>query len=98
MLTLSANGDADDSGIIWATHPISGDANQSEVAGLLRAVSASNLSHELWNSHVGLTAASTTNPGDEVGTCAKMTPPTVVSGRVYVATFSGMVRVYGLRR
>jgi hypothetical protein len=98
MLTVSANGNADDSGIIWATHPVSGDANQSEVAGLLRAVAASDLSHELWNSRPGYTAASTTDAGDEVGTCAKLTPPTVVNGKVYVATFNNRVRVYGLVR
>ena len=31
-----------------------------------------------------------------VGNFAKFTPPTVTNGRVYLATFSNVLRVYGL--
>ena len=34
---------------------------------------------------------------DQIGKLAKFTAPTVASGKVYVATFSGKLCVYGLR-
>jgi hypothetical protein len=37
------------------------------------------------------------NPGrDRLGTFAKFVPPTVANGRVYMATFSNRIAVYGL--
>jgi hypothetical protein len=89
MLTLTANGDHDGTGIVWASHPISDDANQRTVPGMVRAMDAGNLSRELWNS--------TMKAADEVGLTAKFTPPTVVNGKVYVASFSNKICVYGLR-
>jgi hypothetical protein len=89
MLTLTANGDQDGTGIVWASHPISDDANQRTVPGMVRAMDAGNLSRELWNSHM--------KAADEVGLTAKFTPPTVVNGKVYVASFSNKICVYGLR-
>jgi len=88
MLSISAQGDQDGSGIVWAGHPIHDDANQAVVDGMLQAIDAGNLKRVLW--------ASTSKAGDAVGKLAKFTPPTVAHGRVYVATFSGTVCVYGL--
>ncbi|MBV9011828.1 MAG: hypothetical protein JO272_07210 [Pseudonocardiales bacterium] len=87
MLTVSANGDQDDSGIIWASHPISENANQAVVPGMVRAIDASNLRHELWSSTMRVT--------DDIGMLAKFTPPTVANGKVYVATFSNKICVFG---
>ena len=50
MLTLSANGSAADSAILWASVPLQGDANAGTVPGILRAFDASNVEKELWNS------------------------------------------------
>src|SRR6202022_2086738 len=36
------------------------------------------------------------NPGDSTGKFAKYVPPTVANGRVYLASFSGQLHVYGL--
>ena len=70
------------------THPLA-NANRGSVPGILRAYDASDLRHELWNSGV--------NPShDDLGTYAKFSAPTIATGRVYVATFSGEVAVYGL--
>ncbi len=88
MLSISAQGDQDGTGIIWAAHPIRDNANQAVVDGMMQAIDAGNLKRVLWNS--------TSNPADAVGKLAKFTPPTVANGRVYVATFSGKVCVYGL--
>jgi hypothetical protein len=88
ILSISAQGDQDGTGIIWASHPIHDNANQAVVDGMLQAIDAGNLKRVLWNS--------TSNPADAVGKLAKFTPPTVANGRVYMATFSGKVCVYGL--
>ncbi|PYJ01172.1 MAG: hypothetical protein DME25_18685, partial [Verrucomicrobia bacterium] len=89
LLALSANGTNAGSGIVWATHNVSGDANQAVVTGILRAYNAQNVSNELWNS--GQLSAR-----DAVGNLAKFVAPTVANGKVYLATFSNRLNVYGL--
>ncbi len=89
ILALSADGSKPGSGIVWASHQMSGDANQSVRPGILRAYDAGNVAHELWNSEQ-LSAR------DAVGNFAKFVPPTVANGKVYLATFSGRLDVYGL--
>ena len=56
---------------------------------MVQAIDAGNLKRVLWQS--------TTDPADQIGKLAKFTAPTVASGKVYVATFSGKLCVYGLR-
>jgi hypothetical protein len=85
ILSLSANGTT--GGIVWATHPTDGDAVHATRHGALRAYDATNVSTELWNSEA--------KAADDLGEFAKFTPPTVANGRVYVATFSNRVDVYG---
>jgi uncharacterized protein (TIGR03437 family) len=85
-MTISANGDRNDSGVLWET---TGDYNDPSAPGTLHAFDASNLTNELWNSDM--------NPGrDGMGAVAKFVSPTVVNGKVYVPTFSNAVVVYGL--
>jgi hypothetical protein len=67
-------------GIVWET-----TGNSS---GTLHAYDALNLGNELWNSDLDSTA-------DSLGAFAKFANPTVVNGKVYVATSSGAVVVYG---
>lgn len=82
FLSISANGSAAGSGILWATLPLTASANRFVVRGVLRAWDASNLSKgELWDSE------STGNENDRLGQFAKFCPPTVANGKVYVATF-----------
>ncbi len=89
MLSVSSNGAAAGTGILWASHPINGDANQAVVPGILQAFDATDVSHELWNSNLnGLR--------DSVGKFAKFVPPTIANGKVYLATFSNKLIVYGL--
>jgi hypothetical protein len=89
ILALSANGNKAGSGIVWASHQLTGDANQSVRPGILHAYDAQNVGTELWNSQ------QLTNR-DAVGNFAKFVPPTVANGKVYLATFSGQLKVYGL--
>jgi hypothetical protein len=89
MLAISANGTNAGSGILWASHQYTGDANQAVRPGVLRAFDAQNVTNELWNSEQN-------NPRDSVGLYAKFVPPTVANSKVYLATFSGRLNVYGL--
>ncbi len=85
ILALSANGSASGSGILWATT----SSPDGTSAGILHAFDASNVANELWNSAL--------NARDSLGTLAKFTAPTVANGKVFVATFSNRLAVYGLR-
>jgi hypothetical protein len=89
ILALSANGTNAGSGIVWASLNLTGDANQSVQPGILHAYNAQNVGLELWNSEQ-LSAR------DGVGNFAKFVPPTVANGKVYLATFSNRLNVYGL--
>jgi len=74
---------------VWAPLPISGDANAGTVSGVLRAFDASNVANELWKSMQDPSR-------DDLGNFAKYTPPTIANGKVYLATFSNQLVVYGL--
>ncbi len=89
MLSVSSNGLHAGSGILWASHPINGDANQSTVPGILQAFSADDVSRELWNTNWD-------GARDGIGNFAKFVCPTIANGKVYMATFSKQVNVYGL--
>lgn len=89
FLSLSANGNKRGSGIVWASHPLSGDANHEVRPGILHAYDAENVSHELWNSEQ-------VRSRDSVGNFAKFCPPTVANGKVYLATFSKRLSIYGI--
>jgi PQQ enzyme repeat len=90
ILTLSANADTPGSGVLWATVAASGNVfNDPTDPGILYAYDADNVSTELWNSTMN-------SARDNFGTFAKFVPPLVVNGKVYVATFSNQVAVYGL--
>jgi hypothetical protein len=88
-LSLSANGSTSGTGIVWAALSNSGDSNQQTVTGILRAFDATNLTTELWDSQQNATR-------DSVGSYAKFAPPTIANGKVYLATFSNQLLVYGL--
>ncbi len=89
MLSLSSNGSQHGTGIIWANHPIHGDANQMVVPGVLQAFDATDVTRELWNSNWN-------SKRDSIGSFAKFVPPTIANGKVYMATFSNKLNVYGL--
>ena len=86
ILSLSSSGNTN--GIVWANCVYTGDAIHDIVPGVLRAYDANNLSTELWNSYQN-------KARDDFGSLAKYVPPTVANGKVYMATFSQTVCVYG---
>jgi hypothetical protein len=89
ILSVSANGSAAGTGILWANMTISQDANHATVPGVLRAFDASSLGVLLWDSQQNAAR-------DALGNHAKYCPPTIANGKVYMATFSNQVVVYGL--
>ena len=90
VLSLSANGSAPGTGIIWASHQFTGDANNDVRPGILRALNAEDISQELWNSQ-------TNAAQDDCGKYAKFAAPTVANGKVYLPSFSNQLCVYGLK-
>jgi hypothetical protein len=88
-LSLSANGSQAGAGIVWASGAFSANANRQTVAGILRAFDATDLTNELWDSKQNAAR-------DDVGNYAKFSPPIIANGKVYQATFSNQLAVYGL--
>lgn len=94
MLTLSAEGDDPDSGVVWALIPY-GDANAGVVFGRLLAYDATHFGtfpdgskqiqvlwdSQRWNIHFKFN---------------KFNPPVVANGRLIVPRYDGQVDVYGL--
>jgi hypothetical protein len=86
FLSISANADRD--GILWATSPLNEDALTETVQGVLRAFDAISLK-QLWSTDKD-------TPPD-LFNFAKNCLPTVANGKVYLATFSDRLNVYGLK-
>ena len=89
VLAISSNGSKARTGILWATHAVHCDANHVTCPGILEAYDAENITNEIWNSDENAQR-------DGVGGFAKFVPPTVANGKVYLATFSNRLNVYGL--
>lgn len=95
---VTSNGATPNTGIVWTTAPILGDANKHVVEGILRAYDATSLDPKnnadgtprlklLWDSkHI---------PGNTFNH-NKFCPPVVADGKVFVPTYDGRVDVYGL--
>lgn len=89
FFSLSSNGSVDSTAILWVNQSASGNANQAVCLGILRAFSATDVTKELWNSSM--------DSNDLPGNYAKFTCPTISNGKVYLATFSNKLMVYGLK-
>ena len=86
---LSASSDGTVNGILWLTTTASTAAHPGSIpSGTLRALNPVTLA-EIYNSD--------TVGGDSLGLLSKMSSPTIANGRVYVATQSSKVMVYGLK-
>jgi hypothetical protein len=89
LISVSSNGGAAGTGIVWATYAATGDAEHQVRPGVLRAFDASDITKELWDN--------AQNAADNAGTYAKFSAPTIANGHVYLPTFSNQVVVYGLK-
>lgn len=91
FLSGSSNGVVDSTAILWVSHAANGcNANQQTCPGILRAFDALDVTKELWNS--------SHTSKDSPGNYAKFNCPTVVNGKVYLATFSNRLAVYGITK
>jgi len=88
FLSVSSNGSSDGSAILWASHAANGDANQAVRPGILHAFDANDVTRELWNS--------SQYASDAPGNYAKFSCPTIANGKVYLATFSNKLEIFGL--
>lgn len=97
FIAVSANGTTRNTGIIWASHPTA-DANNATVPGVLRAFDASTIETLNGLPCFKLLWFSDHDPlgPDRVGMFAKFNPPVIANGKVYLATFSRQLVVYGL--
>jgi hypothetical protein len=88
-LSVSSNGKEKGTGVLWVTHATSGNPNNVSSPGVLEAYDATYVKAPIWSS-------ATNASRDGLGNWAKFTPPTVANGKVYAATFSQQLVVYGL--
>jgi len=94
MISLTANGKQPGSAILWGSIPPFDNANHQSVDGLLTAYDAAQFDTQgrlvqIWHSHQ--------NPNDDPGLFAKFCCPTIADGKLFLATFSNKLRIYGLR-
>jgi hypothetical protein len=80
---ISANGNVAGTGVLWASHPYQGNANQNIVPGILRAFDPYDLTKQLWNSRQNILR-------DDYGNYAKFNSPMPFGGHVYQATMGGL--------
>jgi hypothetical protein len=97
MVAASSNGKIPNTGVVWTTAPVDGDANHDIVKGIVRAYDATELDPTpidpttprlklLWDS-------------DRAGVTfnySKFCPPVVADGRLLVPTYDGRIDVYVL--
>ena len=97
MISLSANGAQKNTGVVWATAPIDGNANTDVVEGIVRAYDAATLDTRqnadntprlklLWTSK---------DIPHNTFNFSKFCPPFVADGKLFVTTYSGRVDMYG---
>lgn len=95
--SLSADGETN--GILWTSLAVAGDAQWTNQPGILAAFDATTL-EELWSDppmEAGPQPAAAPSPGPDDVLFAKFTTPTIADGKVYRATYSNQLIVYGLR-
>jgi len=89
FLSVSSDNAIDSTAILWVSHAANAcNANQQTCPGILRAFKANDVTTELWNS--------SQRSGNSPGNYAKFNCPTIANGKVYLATFSNKLMVYGL--
>ena len=88
---LSLSGDPDGQGaIVWSSTCVDNQSGgHTYCSGVLRALDATNGLSQIWSSEM--------NSGrDAMGNWAKFVPPVVANGKLYMASFSNQLVVYGL--
>jgi hypothetical protein len=97
MLSLSWDGVNASSALLWAQFPPFDNGNQKAVPGCLAAFNASSFDNNLGFKRLTMVWNSRQNPADDLALFAKFCCPTIANGRVYQASGSNRVVVYGLK-
>jgi hypothetical protein len=84
---LSVSADGNRNGLLWAALPLNADAFVQVVRGTLRVFDANTL-ELLWSTDK--------QDPEDIFSFAKYCPPTIANSKVYLATFSDKLNVYGL--
>ena len=87
MLAVSSNGTNEGTGIVWESGQYIVTSETQPVPGVLTAYNAENISTQLYSAN---------HAPDFVGDYATFSSPTVANGKVYLATFSNRLDIYGL--
>jgi uncharacterized protein (TIGR03437 family) len=87
-MAVSAYGSLSSTGILWVTSTLT-SGSKLPGPGTLHAFDALDVSVELWNSDM-------TGSRDTLGNFTKFVNPTVANGKVFQASASGEIVVYGL--
>jgi hypothetical protein len=97
MLTLSSNGKVPETGIVWATAPVNGDANHDVVEGRARAYDATRVDPVSIDANTPrLKLLWDSSQSGVTFNFSKFCPPVVADGRLLVTTYDGRVDIYGL--
>jgi outer membrane protein assembly factor BamB len=90
IVAVSSNAAMPGTGVLWAAVPTGTASRSGGTPGVLYAFDATDVTKApLWSSDM--------DPKDTLGGNAKFSPPTVANGKVYAATFTGKLMVYGLK-
>ena len=90
ILAVSALGTNAGTGVLWVSGALGTDSsNKPNALGILHAYNAQSIFTELWNSEQN-------HARDFVGDYATFSSPTIANGKVYLATFSDRLDIYGL--
>jgi outer membrane protein assembly factor BamB len=84
---LSVSADGNRNGLLWAALPLNADAFVQVVRGTLKVFDANTL-ELLWSTD--------NKEPEDIFSFAKYCPPTIANGKVYLATFSDKLNVYGM--
>jgi len=93
VISVSSNATKNGTGIVWAVYA---ENRAAEIGyyplyhGVLKAFDANDITKELWDSD--------RSSYDTPGNWAKFCSPTIANGKVYLATSSNQVVVYGLKK
>lgn len=98
FLSLSSNGSQQGSAVLWASLPLEGNANKNTVPGIMMAFDATGfIDDNDGKRYLKLLWTNVDPRGNSEYAFAKFCPPTIARGRVYLATFSQKILVYGLK-
>ena len=95
MITLSCNGKAPGTGILWSLAPLNGDANSAVTQGVLRAYDATKIIKNA-NGEPGLQLLWHSDQWNILFMHNKFNLPVVANGKIYIPTYNGTIDVYGL--